>query len=279
MSEAEGCARRIRACYGAALEEPAGVLHIAAVWRDPRGGWPTLRITPQTPRSATDRFALGLARARADAVLTTGRILREEPALEHRYHEDAPLDAALTQWRNERLDKRVPPVSAVLTSGRGLDVGHPLFAGPAAVWVLTRPDAADALRARGLAARHRVVERAEWTLHDALASLRREAGFATIAIEAGASTTRALYAAELGVDELMLSCFEGAELPESLRGAGFATSRELAGVFGPPLSLHIEQEHSGRWSFLRFRRAEPERRPAEPTANPDREGRRHGRRS
>lgn len=251
MNDAAACTQRIRELYGAALEEPAGVLHVAAVWLEAGGGLPTLRITPRTPRSATDRFALGLARARADALLTTGRILREEPALEHRYHEDNTLDAALTHWRRERLAKPRAPVSAVLTSGRDLDLTHPLFAGPAQVWILTGLNAAAALQRR-LPSRHRVIGRSEPTLHDALSYLRGEASCATVTVEAGGSTTRTLYEAELGVDELMLSVFAAPELAESLRGPSFATAIGLSRAFGPPLSLHTEQEPSGRWSLARF---------------------------
>lgn len=252
MTTAADCTARIRALYGTDLEAPGGTLHVAAVaWEGEGDGLPTLRITAQTPRSATDRFVLGLARARADAVLTTGQILRDEPALEHRYHEERVIAAALAAWRSERLGKPLPPVSVVLTSGRGLDFAHPLFAGPAPVWILTTETAAAALRAR-VPKRHRVVGANDLTPRRALAYLRGEAGFETVSIEAGASTTASLYRWRPQVSELWLSAFESGGLPKSLRGPAFASAARLLEIFGPPRSRHVEQEASGRWSFSRF---------------------------
>lgn len=253
MTAAADCAARIRALYGTDLEAPRGTLHVAAVGREAEGGLPTLRITAQTPRSATDRFVLGLARARADAVLTTGQILRDEPALEHRYHEDEAIDAALAAWRSERIGKPAPPVSVVLTSGRALDSAHPLFAGPAPVWILTTETAAATLRGLRLAERHRVVGASDLTPRRALAYLRGEVGFETVSVEAGASTTEALYRGTAQVDELWLSVFDSGGLPESLRGPAFASASRLLEIFGPPRSRHVEEEPSGRWSFSRFR--------------------------
>jgi riboflavin biosynthesis pyrimidine reductase len=252
MKSAGDCRRRILEIYGDPLEAPAGVLHIAAVWRDPDGRLPTLRIEADTPRSATDRFTLGLARARADAVLTTGRILREEPALRHRYHEEPAIESALTEWRRAVLGKRHPPTSAVLTSGRALELDHPLFAGPAPVRILTSPGAAAALRDRGLPQGVTACGVEPLTVWRAIGMLR-ERGSATVAVEAGASTSRALYEPVLRVDELCLSFFAEAGLGASLRGPAFLPAGRLAALFGPPSSLHAEREPDGRWLFARFR--------------------------
>ncbi len=251
MRGASECRRRILEIYGDALETAGGVLHVAAVWRDPEGRLPTLRIEAGAPRSATDRFVLGLARARADAVLTTGRILREEPDLQHRYHEDLAIEAALAEWRRAILGKRHRPTSVVLTSGRDLNFRHSLFAGPSPVWILTPPEAAAALRARGLPRGVTACGVANLTLRRGIETLR-ERGFATVAVEAGASTSRALYEPGWRVDELSLSFFAGAELSTSLRGPAFLSAARLAASLGSPVSLHVEQEPDGRWLFARF---------------------------
>ena len=210
MADAEAtCRRRIRGLYGAELTAPAGVLHVAAVWRARQGRWPTLKITPQTPLSDTDRFVLGLARARADAILTTGKILREEPTLQHSYHDDPQLDRALAAWRADFLGRPSRPVSVVLTARGDIDPDHPLFRGPHSVYVLTGPAAARRLNRRPLDPRHRVMERSELNPISALDYLRGEAGFATVSIEAGASTSGALYRPTLRIDELLLSVVRG----------------------------------------------------------------------
>ena len=68
---------RLEALYGVReLPRAAGVLHVAAVWAERPDRLTVLEITAQTPKSDDDAFALSLARARADAVLTTGAILR-----------------------------------------------------------------------------------------------------------------------------------------------------------------------------------------------------------
>ena len=73
--------RRVAALYGEVDWRGArGVLQVAAV---ADRAWVAIAIGPAAPSSATDRFVLGFARARSDAIVTTGAILRAEPDLVH----------------------------------------------------------------------------------------------------------------------------------------------------------------------------------------------------
>jgi riboflavin biosynthesis pyrimidine reductase len=249
------CAARIRSLYGRSadgLAAPPGVLHVTAVWRDEAGRAFTLRIGPRRPRSETDRFVLDLARARCDAVLTTGRILREEPDL----HQVLPAD--LRTWRRHHRAEADDPVSVVLTGRDDLDFGHPLLARASHAIVLTSAGTADRLRARasssGAAGRVEIVARREPGALDAIAFLQ-ERRF-SICVEAGPSTTAGLYGASSAVDELMLSVFQG-ELPdESVRGAESVATEVLERDFVLAGESRREDE-SGPWSFQRFVRASP----------------------
>src|SRR5262249_10097985 len=124
----EDCERRIAEIYGSALDLTAasGVLHVTAVARDSAGALQTIALAPGAPHSATDAFVLNLAPARADAIVTTGRILRSEPRLRHAIGEDENV-ACLAGWRRERLGKTSAPLSVVLTGRREVDWRHPLF--------------------------------------------------------------------------------------------------------------------------------------------------------
>jgi hypothetical protein len=218
----ERCARRIRELYRADLLAPAGVVHVTSAWRDPGGRLFSLRLGPKTPRSATDSFALELARARVDAIVTTGQILRDEPGLT-----SALRDPALIAWRRERLGKLAPPRVVVLSRDRHLDRSHPLFT-TAEVSVRNA------------------------NLREVLAELRDEQGVASVAIEAGPATTRALYEEPLGVDELMLSICRMRELPPGVRGGELLGLDSLNRLFRQR-NEQVRHEESGAWSFLRLR--------------------------
>ena len=215
------CARRIQEIYSSRLLEPAGVLHAMSAWRSPEGRLFILRVGPETPRSATDAFALGLTRARVDAIVTTGQILRDEPALTSDLR-----DPRLVAWRRERLGKARPPLVVVLSRGQGLDRSHPLF-GAAEVCV----------RSAGL--------------RDSLAWLRTERGITSVAVEAGWSTTREVYDPPLAIDELLLSICRSSELAPGIQGGELSSLEVFGRLFGQR-SEHDFNEESGPWSFLRF---------------------------
>ena len=96
IAEARDLERFFEDRFGAVPGMEKGALHVAAVWR-PAGGDRNvvLRISDQTPSSEVDFLLLNLARARAEAIVTTGRILHEEPGVVHDLQGPAPVRAAL----------------------------------------------------------------------------------------------------------------------------------------------------------------------------------------
>lgn len=226
------------------------MLHVAAVWRPPGGDLTNIAIVPEGPRSATDAFVLGLARARADAIVTTGACLRAEPGLRH-----ALADTAQAAWRRERLGRRSPPLSVVLTRGPSLDLRHVLFEAPALVF--TGESAAPQLvrRARELGLALEVVGREPCDLAALMQHLRVERGLETIDVEAGPRTAATLYAAPGRVDELLLSVFCEPRLAPAAQGGAFVPESRIEAVLGPPLHEISRDEQSGRWIFRRYRRA------------------------
>ncbi len=239
----------IRSVYGADLAEPAGVLHVTAVWGAPDGRLVTLKILPETPASPGDRRALGLARARVDAIVTSGRILREEPGLTHAFVADDAECAGLAAWRREVLGKTAAPRSLVLTSGRDLDLAHPLFAAPGAV-VFTGEEAAARLAPAAGSRGVEVVGHPRPGLRAALTWLRAR-GLRDVTVEAGPTTSLGLYDEPACVDELMLSVFEQPRLAAAIQGPPFLEPRRLEALTRLAHAPHRSTEPSGRWRFER----------------------------
>ena len=84
----------------------------------------TLRVDDKSPRSSYDWFALNLSRARADFIVLTGTILRDEPLLTGNVL--AEYRAVLDNWRRQVWGRQRPPAVCVLTAGP-IDFTHPLF--------------------------------------------------------------------------------------------------------------------------------------------------------
>lgn len=240
---------RIEALYGRCDWALGGeCLHVAAI-QGPSGR--VIAIGPTSPSSASDRFALGLARARAGVILTTGAILRAEPDLVHCYSEDPDENTALTDWRRRILGRAAPPRLLVLSGSGDLPADAPAFK-DATGWVWTTPRGAAHLGEGPVGFSVIATEEIEvgaairfaWARDDAL----------PILIEAGPTTTASLYGAEGStlVDELLLSRFEGALL-ETAMGPAFIDADRLARVFGEPLSSVVVEEASGTWRFTRCR--------------------------
>lgn len=232
-----------------------GVVHVAAI------ASPSNRVIALgrgAPRSAADRFVLGLARARADAILTTGSILRAEPDLVHRYSEDPEADAALAGWRRHRIGLSSPPALIVLSASGKFPTDHPALLEALSGFIWTSEAGGDRLAAAALDFPIEVepAEAREEGNGVALAieAARQSLGAKTILIEAGPSTSTMLYRAPsnaLGrVDELLLSHFEGVLEPEAV-GPLFVPSDILDSQFGAPCSSHRIEEPSGAWRFER----------------------------
>lgn len=115
--------RRLEALYGTVDWAAAGgLLHVAAVEGARRR---VIAIGPHSPPSATDRFVLGAARARSDALVTSGAVLRAEPRLVHRLAETVAEESGLRAWRQHRLGRSRPPQLIVLTREGEIPVDHP----------------------------------------------------------------------------------------------------------------------------------------------------------
>ena len=258
-AEGNGMARasidaRIAALYPGDVDwrDARGRLHVAAIHA---GTGHVLAIGPDAPRSPTDRFVLGFARARVDVILTTGSILRSEPDLVHTYGATDEDTAALGAWRRERLGLASPPRLLVLSATGDFPVDHPALRG-ATGWIWTS-EAGRARLGAGPAGFECVVPEAASAdgsgLEAALAFVEAQAGVASCAIEAGPSTAAALYATG-AVDELLLSRFDGA-LADGARGPAFVSPEAIARRFGAPRSEVVVEEASGPWRFERFRAA------------------------
>jgi riboflavin biosynthesis pyrimidine reductase len=229
------------------------VLHVAAVWRDALGVAHVLRIGPATPRSEHDRFVLALARARAEAIVTRGKILREEPALPHGPIGAPGLRAALAAWRRERLVLGAPPWLLVLSSGRDLDPAHPAFHGETRPLLFVPASAAEAVRERFAQTSVRVASVPKPSVRLALDHLER-LGARRITIEAGPTTARVLYEEPARVDELWLASYAGERPPDGVIGERFVAEERLSAALPTASSPAPRDEPSGRWTFEGRRR-------------------------
>ncbi len=216
--------------------ELRGLIHVTAVWPRPDGVLTTLRIGPDTPRSPHDFFALNFARAIADAIVVTGKVLREEPELE--YTPAGEGREALLAMRGDRP----PPELCVLTSGRGLDFAHPAFHGWARPVVVTSkgaqlPPAPEHVAVRRLASL------------SALELVRdcQRRGSARVSLEAGPSTTVPLHE-DRHIDALMLCSFLGESLPPGVEGGGLGRSIDVRRRLRLEFRRDVS-EPSGPWSF------------------------------
>lgn len=227
-----------RALYGdLARCEQRGVVHVTALYTEPNGALHSLRICPSSPKSPHDFFALQLSRARADAIVITGQILRDEPTLRFE------LPEALVSWRARRHD--TPPKLLVLTSGQSIDLAHPALDGTwASPVIFTGTEAATRIRPN---ASFGVVGHPEPSIETAIAWLRDE-GARTITIEAGPSTSRVLH--EAGhVDQLVLSIFRGPVAAEARGPRLFADEAEVWRRLGTGTPPVIVDAGGGTWSF------------------------------
>ncbi len=243
--------RRLVSLIGSDPGPDEGVVHVTAVLRDGSSKLAVLRISGATPRSTSDTFLLAAMRARGDAVLTTGAILRAEPRATLELPGPPATARALKAWRRDVLGKPRPPIGMVLTSGRELDFGHPFFDGPGRRLVFT--GAREAIRLRRIAPRRvRVIGDSTPSPRTAISCLRTAEGARTVLVEAGPSASRDLYRPPLGVDELVLSMWEGENLQRCLGGGELPSLDRLEMLFARSSVPVSVDEASGRWTFRRF---------------------------
>lgn len=254
ISTADELRRFFSVRLGGVPGEAEGVLHVAAVWRPPGSDRNVvLRIVEESPKSGLDALLLAVGRARADAIVTTGLILREEPALTHDLQGSPSVAAALHSWRRDVLGLADPPWLLVLTSGKDLDPDHPAFHAWARPIVFCPQACAGDVRERLGGAPIEMVAMEEPSLGGAIDHLRRSRQARRITIEAGPSTASEAYREPLLVDELSLSVFEADSIPRELEGGELPSYDEIVRRLGPPLASLSALEASGRWRFEHYR--------------------------
>jgi riboflavin biosynthesis pyrimidine reductase len=258
MNTAADVREQLVQIYGEELAGPASVLHVTAVWEDEAGDLRALRICGATPVSSTDAFVLGVARARADVIVTTGASLRAEPGLHHGLDGLRRPGRALAAWRRERLGRPGPPASCVLTASGNVDLNHRLFRESLRTVIYTRPAAAERL-ARAVRDERidtvEIVADENSSLAATVEYLRNEKEFATVSVEAGPSAAAPLYertGERCAVDELMLSRYEAGPPPDPARGPALFEASRLEALFSHSSTPYTRDEESGTWTFRRF---------------------------
>lgn len=222
---------RLREIYGTEIGRGPRVLHVAAVAEMPGGRRPVLRVDADKPSSETDAFVLEAARARVDAILTTGEILRREPGLCH------DLSPAARAWRRDILGLVTPPLTVVLTRRPDEIQSHPLLRGG------TDP--------------RRLLECRAVSLREAIERIQAAYAVRSILIEAGPTTARELYLGPGRVDELLLSVCREPGLPESGLLGEFASVAELEDLLGKPARAWVDERDGGSWRFERYLHRRP----------------------
>lgn len=231
------------------------VLHVAAV-APIDGVRRVLRIGEQTPRSAVDFYLLSSTRAWADVVLTSGKILRDEPDLS--FALSGPNDAAMRSLVEARTRRTNEPLRiAVLSSGTGLDEKMPVWRGGGEFTLVTNADGAERIDEWAGRAGVGVVSLDSVGPRTAVEWARRAAagdGVAgRVSVELGANSSMNLYpsferpADESGVaplvDVLLLSEYLG-PVPDAVRGDRFLPGVEIEDLYAPG-----PESRDGAWRF------------------------------
>jgi hypothetical protein len=255
--------RLLVALQGDSLASFRGVLHLAAVWQPPATGSAraervVMAINDQTPKSDLDFFLLEAGRAWAQAVLTTGKILRHESELSFELH--GPAAGALSAWRTvcgfgehgEGLETL--PTIVVLTRGKGLDLEHrafePCLKGRMRVVLLTGASSRAVLEelVRDRPGRFEVVAVADPGARAAV-SWAQAAGLERIVVEAGPSSAAHLYRSPPLVDRLSLSRYLAASIPASVVGGSFP-----GGELEDSFEQVFDTAGAGDWRFEQWKR-------------------------
>lgn len=233
-----------RSMFGAVLPF-RGVSHVTATWDRPGGGLWVMAIGDETPESEHDFFMLNLSRARADAILVTGKVLRDEPTLRYDLQGPGKLPEALAEWRHTHAGRSQPPLLIVLTSGRGLDPEHPALSGEWARPVLFTSDDAElpAMDARVV----------RTPTPDARSAIRwaQSRGATIVSLEAGPSTVLPLYEKPSVVDELLLGVCHAPSIPPELAVAKLRDTHESLGIQTGAYEV-------SEWTFSREIRSVPD---------------------
>lgn len=241
----------LRGLLGPGLDRALGVLHVAAVWEAPDGRYLTLRVGEGAPTSASDAVVLSAARARADAIVTTGRILRDEPKLVHASIAPPEITAELETLRRTVWGLSGPPWIAVLTRSGDVPGRHPAIGQAERLLFFTGEAGAARLRANAtLPERAQIVESTSPSALALLEHLERACGACSIVIEAGATTAAPLYEGDGRVDELWLSvCQADFIAPGDLVGP-FVARDTIEAALGAPRHAERHLEGDVVWTTL-----------------------------
>jgi len=251
LTDAASVDRAARDLFGSPFETRPTVSHSFAAWRSAKDApLTTIRINEHGPKSDLDFLALHIARARADAIIITGKILREEPGLSYDLRADPRWGDALVSWRERRWGLLDPPWLLILTAGGDIDFDHPVFRGWARPMIFTN----DRTAARKLAAAPcPVVSDESPDIRRAIQHLQVARECECVSIEAGPSTSRTLYERPIAVKELLLSLYLDAQLDERAQGAPLVSLSEVRRLFRSETSA-THRDQGKHWSFHRLGR-------------------------
>ncbi|MBW2507894.1 MAG: hypothetical protein JRE81_04625 [Deltaproteobacteria bacterium] len=251
LSDAASVDRAARALFGGPLDTRPQVSHSFAAWRaSTHAPLTTIKINEHGPKSELDWLALHIARARADAIIITGKILRDEPNLTFSLRADPRWGEALESWRRHRWGLCDPPWILILTGRGDIDFEHPVFDGWGRPIIFT----SDRTATRKLAASPcPVVSDEAPDIRSAIEHLRLARECECVSIEAGPSTARDLYERPMLVKELLLSVYLEPSLDERAKGEPLVTLSKVREVFRSETSA-THRDHGQHWSFHRLRR-------------------------
>lgn len=251
LSDAASVDSAARKLFGRPLDSRPAVSHSAAVWNDPGSEKLTvIRINEYAPKSDLDFLSLHIARARTDAIIITGKILRDEPTLDYDLRADARWGDALLQWRERRWGLCEPPWLLILTGSGQIDFSHPALHGWANPIIFTSDRTAE----RHLAdSPIPVVADDAPDIRRAIHHLQAARDCQSVSIETGPSTALALYDKPTLVNELLLSVNLDKTLDDRAKGAAVIELGSLRRRFRSETSV-THHKQGQRWSFHRLQR-------------------------
>ena len=251
LTDTRSVDRAARALFGSPLDTRPSVSHSFAAWRaSPDAPLTTIKINEHGPKSDLDWLALHIARARADGIIITGKILRDEPELSFSLRADPRWGDALESWRVRRWGLCEPPWILILTGSGEIDFEHPVFHGWARPLIFTSDRAATRKLA---AAPCPVVADEAPDIRRAIRYLQRGRGCECVSIEAGPSTARELYERPMAVKELLLSVYLDPVLDPRAQGDPLVDLSTVRAIFRTETST-THRDAGQHWSFYRLRR-------------------------
>ncbi len=251
LSDASSVDRAARELFGSSFDQRPGVSHSFAAWQSAEGApLTTILINEHSPKSGLDFLALHIARARADAIIITGKILREEPKLTFDLRAEPRWGDALVDWRKARWGISAPPWLLILTGSGDIDFAHPVFES----WPRPVVFTSDRTASRKLAAAPcPVVADDAPDIRRAVRHLQLSRGCRCVSIEAGPSTACDLYESPMIVEELLLSVYAQPPLDPRAQGGPLETLSEARKRFSAETSA-THRDDGQLWTFHWLRR-------------------------